>query len=481
MNGNNDNDKQQKHTHDANSHIDSKTTSNSNINSNTDSSSNSNSNSNIDSSTVKTSDSNSNSNIDSSTVKTSDSNSNSNIDSSTVKTSGNVITTMKSTAVDNTKGIAITSNSIIKKISTSLSSLSLSLSSSSPSPNLLGLDTVLLIVASNRPQYLEKCLNYVIQYHPKTEVPIIITEDGNNDDVNRVVQDAKEKFSKIAPNVPFLHIHNPSAGTIYENGYFNLAHHFKWALDSIFFNKQSLPETLSSINRVIILEEDLQISPDFYEYFGSLKTMLDNDKTLLCVSAFNDNGFVNSVKDNKFLYRSDFFPGLGWMLPRRIWEEYSPIWPNAYWDDWLREPQRRKGRHIIRPEVSRTFHYGRKGVSNAEFGGFLDNIKLNDEFVKFSELDLTYLELESWESTYINTVKNSPIVTIDTFNDNNYYKEVRILYNRLEGGFDSFVHIAHWAGVMDNIKANVPRTAYKGIVSTWKGDVKVHITPSNMQ
>ena len=369
----------------------------------------------------------------------------------------------------------------MKQISSSLSSLSsLTLPSSSSSSSSLGLDTILLIVASNRPQYLEKCLKYVIQYHPKISIPIIVTEDGNSIEVSRVVENAKEQLSKIAPTLPFLHIHNPDAGTMYQNGYFNLAHHFKWALDSIFFNTLPLPSILPSIMRVIILEEDLQIAPDFYEYFSSLKTMLDNDNSLLCVSAFNDNGFVNSVKDNKFLYRSDFFPGLGWMLSRKVWEEYSPIWPKAYWDDWIREPQRRKGRHIIRPEVSRTYHYGRKGVSNSEFGSFLDNIKLNDEYVKFSDLDLSYLGYDRWENTYINTVKNSPIVTIDSFS-NSDYKEVRILYSRLEGGLDSFVHIANWAGIMDNIKAGVPRTAYKGIVSTWKDDIKLHITPSDLQ
>lgn len=31
---------------------------------------------------------------------------------------------------------------------------------------------------------------------------------------------------------------------------------------------------------------------------------------------------------------------------------------------------------------------------------------------------------------------------------------------------------------MDNIKAKVPRTAYMGIVSVWKNDIKVHLVPS---
>ncbi len=52
---------------------------------------------------------------------------------------------------------------------------------------------------------------------------------------------------------------------------------------------------------------------------------------------------------------------------RRIWNELKPKWPRAYWDDWLREPAQRQGRHIIRPEVCRTLHFGARGVSNSQF------------------------------------------------------------------------------------------------------------------
>ena len=60
------------------------------------------------------------------------------------------------------------------------------------------------------------------------------------------------------------------------------------------------------------------------------------------------------------MVRTDFFPGLGWMLPRRVWDEVAAAWPQAYWDDWIREPLRRQGRQFIRPEVCRTYHFGRK-------------------------------------------------------------------------------------------------------------------------
>lgn len=67
------------------------------------------------------------------------------------------------------------------------------------------------------------------------------------------------------------------------------------------------------------------------------------------------------------LYRSDFFPGLGWMINAKIWSELGPKWPNGYWDDWLREPPQRRGRATIRPEVSRSYTFGEVGVSQSQF------------------------------------------------------------------------------------------------------------------
>ena len=67
----------------------------------------------------------------------------------------------------------------------------------------------------------------------------------------------------------------------------------------------------------------------------------------------------------ELIHRSDFFPGLGWMLTRDFWLEIRDKWPKAFWDDWLRRPEIRKDRACIRPEVSRTAmsHNGKVGVS----------------------------------------------------------------------------------------------------------------------
>ena len=43
-----------------------------------------------------------------------------------------------------------------------------------------------------------------------------------------------------------------------------------------------------SAEHVIILEEDLDVAPDFFSYFSQTLDLLEQDPTLYCVSAWND-------------------------------------------------------------------------------------------------------------------------------------------------------------------------------------------------
>lgn len=81
----------------------------------------------------------------------------------------------------------------------------------------------------------------------------------------------------------------------------------------------------------IVVEDDLDISTDFFEYFLGTYPLLVADKSLWCVSAWNDNGKRGLVDENAahLLYRTDFFPGLGWMLNKDLWLELSPKWPKS--------------------------------------------------------------------------------------------------------------------------------------------------------
>ncbi|XP_009321983.1 PREDICTED: alpha-1,3-mannosyl-glycoprotein 2-beta-N-acetylglucosaminyltransferase, partial [Pygoscelis adeliae] len=140
----------------------------------------------------------------------------------------------------------------------------------------------------------------------------------------------------------------------------------------------------------IVVEDDLEVAPDFFEYFQAAFPLLLADRSLWCVSAWNDNGKEQMVDvgQAELLYRTDFFPGLGWLLLAELWDELEPKWPRAFWDDWMRQPEQRRERSCVRPEVSRTMTFGRKGVSHGQFfDQYLKFIKLNDRFVPFTQLD----------------------------------------------------------------------------------------------
>jgi alpha-1,3-mannosyl-glycoprotein beta-1,2-N-acetylglucosaminyltransferase len=78
-----------------------------------------------------------------------------------------------------------------------------------------------------------------------------------------------------------------------------------------------------------VVADDLDIAPDFFEYFLGLHPILKQDPSLFCVSAWNDNGKSSLIDTGaaSLLYRTDFFPGLGWMLLKTHWMEHAPKWP----------------------------------------------------------------------------------------------------------------------------------------------------------
>lgn len=119
--------------------------------------------------------------------------------------------------------------------------------------------------------------------------------------------------------------------------------------------------------RLLFMEEDLEVAPDFFSYFAAFAPVLARDKSLLCVSAWNDHGQSGRALNHTELYRTDIFPGLGWMMTAELAKELTASWPNGYWDEYMREPKVRKGRQCIFPEVPRTHTFGKVGTSGGQF------------------------------------------------------------------------------------------------------------------
>ena len=145
----------------------------------------------------------------------------------------------------------------------------------------------------------------------------------------------------------------------------------------------------------IVLEEDLDVSPDFFNYFSQTMGLLKADKSLYCISAWNDLGYEYTSADPSKLYRVETMPGLGWMLSRQLFtEELEPQWPTPDktwdWDMWMRLSEIRKGRECIIPDVSRTFHFGSVGVNMNSY--FHDVYFSKHSFNTHSDVELVGVE-----------------------------------------------------------------------------------------
>lgn len=325
-----------------------------------------------------------------------------------------------------------------------------------------------VVFACNRVS-VKKCLDNLIEYRPNADqFPIIVSQDCGDEPTRNVILSYKEEVTLITqPDLSDIEV--PPKEKKFK-GYYKIARHYGWALNTVF---------AQGYDYVIIVEDDLNVAPDFYEYFLGTQPLLEKDPSLWCVSAWNDNGKggLVDVQRPELLYRTDFFPGLGWMLSKELWAELSPKWPKSFWDDWIRQPQQRKDRVCIRPEISRTRTFGKVGVSNGLFyDKYLQYIKLSEDYVHFTKMNLTYLLKDNYDKTFLNHVYQCPIVTFEELRKGmvKTREAVRIQYNSR----DQYKRIAKMLGLMDDFKSGVPRTGYHGIVSFFYKDQRVYLAPS---
>jgi alpha-1,3-mannosyl-glycoprotein beta-1,2-N-acetylglucosaminyltransferase len=257
-------------------------------------------------------------------------------------------------------------------------------------------------------------------------------------------------------------------------GYYHIASHYAWALDRV-FSSDSRPV------RVILLEDDMLVSPDFFELFAALAPVLDGDPTLFCVSAWNDNGQAGLAWDPTALRRTDFFPGLGWMLTAQLWRQLRPSWPAAFWDDWLRLNATRKGRQCVAPELCRTLNIGRQGTSGARFyEQHLRSVKLNTRFVPWSQQNLSYLgRPEEYRATVqaqlAAATRLHSVSDVRSLVASGGTGDAVLAYD----GEAQFGRLAAALGAFREFKAGLPRGSFEGVVtlSLGEGAVRLILAP----
>ena len=204
----------------------------------------------------------------------------------------------------------------------------------------------IVLITCNRVELLEQTIQNLLKVHHITK-DIIVVQDGT---LKSIADTAKSHGLEIVQNKEDNRRLRGSDGAS------RIATHYKFALTTVFNLRPHAPAA-------IIIEDDLLFSPDFYDYFLHTAAVMEQDKTVFAVSAWNDNGFKGRVADPFALRRTEFFPGLGWLLSRALYKnELESKWPKNHWDHWLRAPETHKGREIVYPQVPRTYHNGIKGT-----------------------------------------------------------------------------------------------------------------------
>uniref|UniRef100_A0AC35TNJ2 Alpha-1,3-mannosyl-glycoprotein 2-beta-N-acetylglucosaminyltransferase n=1 Tax=Rhabditophanes sp. KR3021 TaxID=114890 RepID=A0AC35TNJ2_9BILA len=337
-----------------------------------------------------------------------------------------------------------------------------------------------IVLVCNRAEALERLLHKLTKLRSSTtKFPIYVSQDCDHLETKAVASKYDVQFIKhSAPTTEHFNI--PTSMMQYKT-YYYISRHYKLALEEIFDRYKH--------ESVIILEDDLDIAEDFFSYFDSTYQILKKDESIYCISAWNDNGLPEliNLKENAKLYRSDFFPGLGWLMDRRLWKEIGSSWPDGFWDDWIRLPEQRKERVCIRPEVSRTSmtSFGKKGASQGYFfDNFLNKIVHNEVAVDFNKLDLSYLVKETYDKEYLvdvyNKSKKYSLNEVKHFlnRDNVIATDVNKLIRIEYATFQQYQEIVSFLGLMRDFKVGVGRNAYKGILTTYtKNGIRVYIAP----
>jgi len=323
-----------------------------------------------------------------------------------------------------------------------------------------------LVIAYARPQYLRRALDSVLRHRPSAGAfPLLASQDGDHQEVAQLLQEHLRR-GDLARHLRFTPppelVQSSRLRKAPGKGYQRLAAHYRWALDQMF-------EDLGH-EQLIVLEDDLEVAPDFFGYFAATLPLLRADPCLFCVSAWNDNGRPEVAANSRAVYRTDFFPGLGWMLLRTFWREIRARWPTAYWDEYVRRGDVRLGRHCLRPEVSRTHTFGEVGVSQGQFyHTHLKKMVLNSDAVNWTAADLTFVSsVAHFDQFLTDQLKEAEVVAFESLRALTNTGQARKLVVRYVDS--DWKRYAQFFGLTEDIKEGVRRGSYHGVLAfTWRG------------
>ncbi|CAE8587960.1 unnamed protein product, partial [Polarella glacialis] len=177
--------------------------------------------------------------------------------------------------------------------------------------------------------------------------------------------------------------------------------HLRFALDI------ALRDHFKGAPSILVLDDTVELGPDALWYFAQLEPTLLSDPSLWCVTAWNDVGLAPYVADPTALMRTDWFSGVAWMLPAKLFlDEMAPSWPFEAWREHFRSHAIRKGRQCVFPEVSRC---SGGSVSHHDRTHGAWHVRVQNERRKIYLGDVSRLEEPQYERLYISGFPDSAL------------------------------------------------------------------------
>ena len=209
-----------------------------------------------------------------------------------------------------------------------------------------------VIISRDRGPYLQQTLSSLFRAPGINPQNVIVFQDGYSSEIFTVVQQfglRLVRFPKASSKL--LNIANSKEADFITTNYRRMFDVI-WGVNP----KKCL---FADKDFIIVLEDDLIVAPDIFDYFEQLIPVLRSDKSLFAASVWNANTHSSSLPhDPTVVYRTESFPGRGWVLSQDSWRDVlEPAWPKCChgisWDVELRKVLKRRGLDCLYPEVPR--------------------------------------------------------------------------------------------------------------------------------
>ncbi|KAL7641511.1 UNVERIFIED_CONTAM: hypothetical protein RMT77_007382 [Armadillidium vulgare] len=227
---------------------------------------------------------------------------------------------------------------------------------------------------------------------------------------------------------------------------------------SFYFYKQVYSfsiEKFKNSNYFIFLEEDVEVSKDFFWFMKQAIPLLKKDPTIYCITGHSLTGFEAVAHDESVLLRADVQVGYGYALERSQIKELLNQWPivgsprKTLYDFWIRKITGKK--ECVYPEISRSLHFG--------IGLFANYFLLEEVFIKPLAKNIIYhfqnldkMELSLYNSNLKERLKESELLEGDLC-DKNYLSTLQpgsyircYKYLKIKNGDENYQYLGGCTG-----------------------------------